>query len=79
MVGYPLYFAYDVWVNGMQNHCTGRNKGVFCDWGPSLGAQLFDAEHAHRGLSVLLIAVAIVMSVFLLWVSSVTKNAQNSS
>lgn len=77
-VGIPLYQAYDIWVNGMQTgYCMSRKRGLFCQWGPDLGTQLFGADLAHRGLSVLLILMAILLGAFLYWLSKPSNPVQH--
>jgi hypothetical protein len=75
-VALPLYQAYDIWFNGMQGgYCQGRRRGIFCQWGPDLGAQLFGPNYAYRGLSVLLILVAIALGAFVYWLSKPSKQS----
>ena len=76
MVGYPLYVAGDVWLNGIQSYCTskkGRPTGAFCDWGPDLGALLFGETNAHRGFALLMLLVAVVTGSFLYYIAKPAK------
>lgn len=48
--------------------CEGVNprhgKGVFCDWGPSLGTAIFGEANAQLGFAILLIAISALGLVF---------------
>ncbi len=35
-------------------------KGVFCEWGPELGTELFGIANAHLGMSLLLFLSALI-------------------
>jgi hypothetical protein len=68
-IGYPAYIAYDVVASGsIDEQCTRSGRGgvgVFCEWGPQLGAALFGPERAHLGYAILIGSSALVMLAFL--------------
>lgn len=65
----PIVQAFIVIKNkNLNGFCEGVNpkhsKGMFCDWGPSLGAIIFGEAHSYWGFAILLLSIGVLGIVF---------------
>lgn len=73
MVGFPLYRAFDVWFAGsLKHYCITRSRnprGIFCAWGPDLGAFIFGPDNAYLGYAMLMVFTALIMAGFICYLT----------